>query len=489
MNSKLNPTGEQQDAINAFATGENTTIVAGAGSGKTSTLRFIAESAPSKRGLYLAFNRSVAEDGKRRFAGTGVTSMTVNQLAYRAYGDESRARMNQKRLYPHEKMRVLGMEKKFPMGTTFVSWQKVVRLVGQTVERFCRSMAREITPDMVELPATILGPQRDRDALKARIAEYAQKWWNDLLNPSGTIEHTHSTYMKRWALDEPQLNFDYLLVDEAQDLEPLTRGLLMMQDAQVVTVGDPNQAIYGWRGASNALDDFGGIRTYLSQSFRFGDAIAEEANFWLALLESDLRIVGLPGKKSSVWKSDRQPEAVLTRTNGGAMQEIIASQSRGVAVGVAGERKKGELVDLAHAALDLQREGKTKHRDLEDFSSWNDVVAFVEEDGAESEIAALVKVVDKYGAPAVVRAMERTVPAEEADQTVSTVHVAKGLEWFHVRISDDFREPGTDKNTGEQKPLEAEEARLAYVAVTRAQRHLDASGLDWAKTMTGGVAV
>ena len=489
MTTTYAPTAEQQAAVDAFTTGDNVTIIAAAGSGKTSTLRFLADAAPGKRGLYLAFNRSVADDGKRRFAGTGVQPMTVNQLAYRAYGDASRARMNMKRLYPHEKMRALHMEKKFPMGTSFVSWQKVLRLTQQTLERFCRSMLPEITIDLVELPPTILGPKSDREALRQRIAEYARLWWADWLNPDGQIEHTHSTYMKRWALDEPQLPYDYILVDEAQDLEPLTRGLMLLQDTQVVAVGDPNQAIYGWRGASSALDDFEGKRTYLTTSFRFGDAIAEEANFWLALLESEVRIQGLPGKKSSVWASQRRPEAVLTRTNGGAMQEIIDSQRHGMAVGVAGERKKNELVDLAQAALDLQKDGKTKHRELDDFTSWSDVIAFVEEDGAESEIAALVRVVDKYGAPAVVKAMEGTVPTDQADQTVSTVHVAKGLEWFHVRIAGDFREPGTDKNTGEQKPLEAEEARLAYVAVTRAQRHLDASGLDWAKTMTGGVAV
>jgi len=202
-----------------------------------------------------------------------------------------------------------------------------------------------------------------------------------------------------------------------------------------------------------------------------------------------MRIKGHPGKASSVWKSQRKPEAVLTRTNGGAMQEIIDSQAKGLAVGVAGVRKAKELIDLAQAALDLQKNGKTKHRDLEDFTSWADVIAYVEDDASDTEIAALVRVVDTYGAPAVVKAMENTVPLDQADQTVSTVHVAKGLEWWHVRIADDFREPGIDKQTGEQEPLEAEEARLAYVAVTRAQRHLDASGLDWAKTMTGGVAV
>lgn len=489
MTTTFAPTGEQQAAVDAFSTGDNVTIIAGAGSGKTSTLRFLADSAPGKRGLYLAFNRSVRDDAVRRFAGTGVEPLTVNQLAFRAYGQASRERMNMKRLYPHEKMRALGMEKKFPMGTSFVSWQKVLRLVQQTLETFCRSFRPEIEIDMVTLPPTILGPKHDREALAASIVKYAQLWWEDWMRPDGLIEHTHSTYMKRWALDAPQLPYDYLLVDEAQDLEPLTRGMLLMQDTQVVTVGDPNQAIYGWRGATSALDDFDGIRTHLTQSFRFGDAIAEEANFWLALLDSEMRIQGLPGKKSSVWASERRPEAVLTRTNGGAMQEIIESQSHGLAVGVAGERKKTELVDLAHAALDLQRDGKTKHRELDDFTSWADVIAFVEDDGAESEIAALVRVVDKYGAPAVVKAMESTVPIDQADQTVSTVHVAKGLEWFHVRIAEDFREPGMDKNTGEQKPLEAEEARLAYVAVTRAQRHLDARGLGWARTMTGGVAV
>jgi len=483
------PTDEQQSAIDAFGTGDNLTIVAAAGSGKTSTLRFLADTAPGKRGLYLAFNRSVRDDAVRRFAGTGVEPLTVNQLAYRAYGQQFRARMNMKRLYPHEKKRALGMETKFPMGTSFVSWQKVLRLTQQTLETYCRSFRPDLEIDMVELPPTILGPKRDRDALKAAILHYAKKWWADWMNPNGQIEATHSTYMKRWALDMPQLPYDYLLIDEAQDLEPLTRGLLLMQDTQVVVVGDPNQAIYGWRGATSAMNDFDGNRTYLSTSFRFGDAIAEEANFWLALLDSEVRVKGLPGKKSSVWKSERKPEAVLTRTNGGAMQEVIDSQARGLAVGVAGERKKQELIDLAQAALDLQKTGKTKHRDLDDFTSWADVVAYVEDEASDNEIAALVRVVDTYGAPAVVRAMENTVPVDQADQTVSTVHIAKGLEWFHVRIADDFREPDTDPRTGEQKPLEAEEARLAYVAVTRAQRHLDASGLDWAKTMTGGVAV
>lgn len=486
------PTDEQQNAVDLFGSGKNVTIIAGAGSGKTATLRFLADTAPDKRGLYLAFNKSVQVDAERRFHGTGVSARTVNSLAYAAYGQQFRPRMDQKRLMDHEKKRALGMtEKKFEMGTSFVSWQKVIRLAQQTVETFCRSFRPEIEIDMVVIPPTILGPKAHIEALREEVLKYAKLWWQDLMNTNGVIEHSHSPYMKRWSLDLPQLPYDYLLIDEAQDLDGLTRGVLLSQKStQAVTVGDPNQAIYSWRGATNALDDFEGERTFLTQSFRFGDAIAERANFWLDLLDADMRIQGLPGKASSVWPSTkRRPEAILTRTNGGAISEIIEAQKHGIAVGVAGERKKAELVALANAALELQSTGKTKHRDLDDFASWDEVIHYVSEDGAGTEIAALVRVVDNYGAPAVVRAMEKTVPLHQADQTVSTVHVAKGLEWFQVRISDDFREPGTDKNTGEQKPLEPEEARLCYVAVTRAERHLDDSGLDWAKTMTGGVGV
>ena len=61
---------------------------------------------------------------------------------------------------------------------------------------------------------------------------------------------------------------------------------------------------------------------------------------------------------------------------------------------------------------------------------------------------------------------------------VSTAHKAKGREWPSVRIGPGF-EPPADENGG-PRPLSAEEARLIYVAVTRARELLDPSGLSWA---------
>ena len=74
------PTAEQQAAVEAFATGQNVVITAGAGTGKTSTLRLLADRA-GRRGLYVAFNKAIAEEARRSFPST-VQARTAHSLAY-----------------------------------------------------------------------------------------------------------------------------------------------------------------------------------------------------------------------------------------------------------------------------------------------------------------------------------------------------------------------------------------------------------------------
>lgn len=55
------PTSEQQGAATELATGKNLVIQAGAGTGKTSTLEFLAASDTARSGLYIAFNRTIKD--------------------------------------------------------------------------------------------------------------------------------------------------------------------------------------------------------------------------------------------------------------------------------------------------------------------------------------------------------------------------------------------------------------------------------------------
>lgn len=479
------PTPEQYEAITLFLAGGNVSVSALAGSGKTATLQFMAEAAPGRRGLYAAFNKALATEGAQKFAGTNVTSTTMHALAYRDFGARMQHRLSDREpVRWQEKAHVCGIDGKYLLPassgarTAALSRQQLVRATEATVKKFLNSDQPSIGAALVELPANIgeLKP-KDEAQLRGAIVGFANKYWQDLQRQDGVLKFTHDCYLKMFELSAPELPFDYILFDEAQDASPVITSILHQQkNTQVVAVGDKNQAIYSWRGATNSMEAFGGAATALTTSFRFGQPIADVANDWLELLGSDLRVSGLPGKPASVWASQRTPEAVLTRTNAGALSELVQSQTAGIPTGIAGERKAKELRSLAAAAKNLQDKGWTSHPELSSFHAWAEVADFADSDDGE-DLKPFVDIVDKFGAGQVVSIIDSCVPTGQARTVVSTAHVAKGLEWLHVRISDDFRDPG-DRG-GAPKALPAEEARLAYVAVTRPTRHLDPSGFDW----------
>lgn len=75
------PTDEQAEALRLFATGKSLAIEAGAGTGKTATLKLLGEST-SRRGQYIAFNKAIVEEAKLKMPST-VAAATAHSLAYR----------------------------------------------------------------------------------------------------------------------------------------------------------------------------------------------------------------------------------------------------------------------------------------------------------------------------------------------------------------------------------------------------------------------
>src|SRR5260221_11265669 len=122
---------------------------------------------------------------------------------------------------------------------------------------------------------------------------------------------------------------------------------------RLISVGDPAQQIYAWRGAIDAMDAFDGHQLTLSQSFRFGPAIADEANKWLELLGSDLVIRGTDSVPSAIGECE-WPEAVLCPTKGGAMAQGIKAIPGGQEDPVGGGGKAVQA--LAEAATRPARE-------------------------------------------------------------------------------------------------------------------------------------
>ncbi|GAU68364.1 putative ATP-dependent DNA helicase [Streptomyces sp. NBRC 110611] len=487
------PTPEQRAAAEAFSTGAHLVIQAGAGTGKTTTLAMLARSArrQGRLGRYIAFNRAVARHAARQFPAE-VTCGTAHALAYTAVGRKYRARMNAPRQAGWRTGEALGIDDGMSVriGPRKVDNKALSHTVLRTVTRFCQSADREIAAHHVP-------PLRGAESaplhahLAALALPFAHKAWADLQHPEhGAVRFEHDHYLKMWALRDPVIPADFLLLDEAQDTNPVVEQVFTAQrdHAQLVLVGDSAQAIYGWRGARDVMTGFDGRQLSLSHSFRFGPALAAEANRWLAIVGAPIRLTGSPCLETEL-RPLRAPEAILCRTNVGAIVEVIRQLDAGRRVALAGG---GEALSaLARAAHDLEAGRRTTHPELTLFETWPELREYAESDPAGRDLLPLLELVDEHGAESLLRALDRLSPEESAEVTVSTAHRAKGREWASVRIADDFNGPDDlDEQDADGAPLpgpvDIDEARLAYVAVTRARSLLDIGGLSWINTHPAG---
>lgn len=111
-------------------------------------------------------------------------------------------------------------------------------------------------------------------------------------------------------LKEVQDQFEFILVDEYQDTSPLQDKIfrkIAPPQNNIFVVGDVDQSIYGFRGASaknfKRLEDrFGNVETYpLKDNFRSTEHIVELSN---DLIEKELKARRRKGEKSVVLKEE-----------------------------------------------------------------------------------------------------------------------------------------------------------------------------------------
>ncbi|WP_329047600.1 UvrD-helicase domain-containing protein [Streptomyces violaceus] len=476
----MKPTDEQTAAADAFHAGDHLALQAGANTGKTTTLALLAH-ATTRRGRYLAYNRAIAQDARTRFPHT-VQCKTAHALAYAAAGHHYTRRLNAPRRPAWQTGQALGVTKAIRIGDREVSQRALSNALLNTVTRFCHSADEALThhhvPHLRGLENTDLHTE-----LAAHLLPFARKAWADLQHPDdGAVRFDHDHYLKIWALTQPRIDTDFLLLDEAQDTNPAVEQIFLHQrdHAQLVMVGDSAQAIYHWRGAKDVMTGFDGTQLTLSQSFRFGPDLAAEANRWLHLADAPIRLTGTPTVPTELGPVT-SPDAVLCRTNVGAMAQVMALMAARYRVALAGGGDS--LRTLAQAASDLKKGRRTHHPELILFPSWGDLQDYAAHDPAGRDLQPLVNLVDAHGTDAILAAVAHLTTEPQAQVTVSTAHKAKGREWPRVLIADDFGRPdnandGTNPQA-QPEPIDDAEARLAYVAVTRTRQRLDLGGLSW----------
>lgn len=348
----------------------------------------------------------------------------------------------------------------------------------------------------------------------AKLAEtYAQHLRRrGLLDFDGVLDEcTRLLHEDRRFADAQRWRFRHLFVDEFQDLNSrqfdLVRAWLGDRD-DLCVVGDVDQAIYEWNGADakylrNLERWYPQVQTVLLQTnHRSSEPIVAAAHAVLGTREVDVRkSVGDPPQVSEHLDANEEAEelarrlrwrqgagtewsdhAVLARTN--AQLDVVSSvlSRHQIPHRIKGRSGVSQHVEAQRAIDVLTAAGPGFGVALIDLEL-DDI------DGVDASLPEVSAVIDAarefaddvadptgIGFSQWLRSM-RAGDAVGDDDVVdlATFHAAKGLEWPHVTII------GAEQGFF---PLNdtAEEARLAYVAITRAERTLH---LSWTRRRDG----
>lgn len=297
--------------------------------------------------------------------------------------------------------------------------------------------------------------------------------WQRMCDPKDVMPLGHDGYLKLWALTNPEIAADYILLDEAQDTNPVVLEVLRKQSAQIIYVGDKYQQIYEWRGAVNAMEAINTkLTSRLTQSFRFGPEIADFASKVLRVLGEKVPLQGNIKIESKVGPTN--PQTILGRTNASAMTALIEALDSDKKVHLVGDHS--DMLTMLKGVTELKDGKSCEVPEFFGFTNWNEVVEFAK--GGEGEhLLTFVNLVEAKGERQLMRAILRTSNEEDADIVISTAHKSKGREWGRVRLLDDFlRGRPRDKvpaKSGADTGLDHSELRLFYVAMTRAKEEIE----------------
>ena len=431
-----------------------------------------------RRGQYIAFNRSIVTDAKTKFPET-VNCSTTHGLAYRAiagaFGGNNEKMTG--RISAQKLADVLELKKGWRVDERHsLPPRSVAFLILDTIRSFGQSGDEVILDKHVPRHGSLLTASEETIA---RVNEHARRGaehvWSRMCDADDPLPLGHDGYLKLWALSRPRIGAEFILLDEAQDTNPVVLEVLKRQDAQLVYVGDQYQQIYEWRGAVNAMASMETDHAVtLTKSFRFGPAIAAAASLVLQKLGEPNALTGNSSIKSSI--AQCRPDTILARTNANVMASLLVALDDGRSPHLVGGST--ELMAMLRGVQDLKAGNPSVVPDFFGFSNWREVVEFADsQEGAH--LLTFVNLVEARGEKQLMWALNRTVDEADADLVLSTAHKAKGREWANVQLMDDFlpaRPIQEGAKNADQKKADDEfaaELRLFYVAMTRAREVID----------------
>ncbi len=473
----MTPTAEQNEIIEfagQMTNEDSLTVTAYAGAAKTSTLIMMANAYPNARFLYLAFNKAIVEEARAKFP-KNVEIKTTHSLAYGYTVGKRRVRNNYRAAEIAEMFRLDFEEASY---------------VLNIFDFYCNSALSDLS---------------QLSTIDSSILNVVSEMYDRMR--SGEIEITHSWYLKEFQLQllagkTIKSNYDFSLLDEAQDTNSVTLSIFNNLPGKKVRVGDSHQAIYLFRGAINGINDRGGAsgkntRKSLTTTFRCLPHIVDQANWILGTFKGEKqKIVSGNNNEATI-----ETMAILSRTNSTLIEKM--DELGDFNLTRAPEIIFESLLSVLNWKYGFDHEVSRNFKFLKRFKTMGELTEYIET-ADDQELRMAVKILEKYdnqewtskGFPygkkiraLYEKAQENYKHNGSSNVTLSSAHSAKGLEFDQVTLCGDFPnlidiitklmekdlvETPEDFFHGKKNEIAAarEEVNLYYVATTRAKYEL-----------------
>ena len=457
-------------------------INAFAGTGKTTTLLNYALKNPKQKFLYICYNKSIQLHAEKIFP-SNVKVKTTHSFAYGYTGCHYRHKLKAF-ITPQNIMDAFGDNIKKVKNPLVFS-----NMIIKTLEEFCYS--QELTISENHVPLDILGstiPLNQLDKGINSIIKYSSAIFDRMINVADPMPITHDVYMKLFQLNinNFKINFDTIMLDEAQDANPVLLDVISKTDSKKIFVGDSYQSIYHYRGAFNALKNTEATNFYLTNSFRFGQDVADCSNIILRLSGEQQTLKGR-GKtdvtSSRYINKEKGKRVVLFRNNAAIMDKIYKEDNDKIKYFIEGGFESYGFNEIKEI-INMQNGKKSEHHL---FKNFKDIEQVKEQATILDNKPLLTKIIlaEKIRTVSHFNRIQNRIVKEEkyADVFLSNTHKVKGKEFDTIELYPDFCTPINPnfsiKNNDKESeviyhviPEFQEEANISYVALTRVKSKL-----------------
>ena len=450
-------TFEQQCIVNfEYSPGDIILIQAFAGTGKTTTLINVAKKHNDKKILYLTFNKNLADNANKIDDIDHVTICTMHSLAL--------ANVDPNNEFQIGKISLKYIENVFDID----------RLESSIVRNILNNFFSSTSKFISKFHTSSMNIKNEDHYI-----EISNNIWEHMKNK--LCKMPHDGYLKLYQLKNIKLDFDIIMLDEAQDsTECMLQIIKKQKHCSRYLVGDSHQQIYGFRNVCNIFsNDTNGVKKFkLSQSFRYGYQIAHLSNLFLNTFKNETNKIYSHGLNTNIVLNSKNFEkyTIICRTNNGLLKECF-DLNNNIKCSILGKDYNFDKECMYAEAFHSITMGIVPIPEkLQEFISIEEMQKYFQNLNNYKWLSRInlfleygFDIIEKYR-----NLQQQIVSVNDADIILTTAHQAKGLEFDNIKLCNDFIPLTTfNKTIYSYKSKSAMEAyNILYVAFTRGMKNV-----------------